>query len=261
MEKMDFYEGENEENILEPVILEGDKKIVFVTHDESTFYANDGKKDLWLLEGENYIRKKGPGSSIMVSEFQCPCHGTMKIESWSSRTLFKAGDSREGWWTYKHMVEQLEENAIGLFEALHPGCTAVFLFDNSSNHGAYADDALVASRMTLNEKAWPLTDKYQFRDTIATLTNNEKMSQTFFYEKEITSLDKRGYTKSKTVRYFKGIKKILEERKQWIGHDINGKSWKLNCGSPEPGVGLICCARHFLNLEVILKSRNRHYKN
>jgi hypothetical protein len=140
----------------------------------------------------------------------------------------------------------LEENAIGLFEALHPGCVAVFLFDNSSNHGAYADDALVASRMTLNEKAWPITDKFQFRDTIATLTNNEQMSQSFFYEKEINSLDKRGYSKSKTVRYFKGIKKFLEERKQWIGHDINGKSWKLNCGSPEPGAGLICCARHFL---------------
>ncbi|KAG1569197.1 hypothetical protein G6F50_006604 [Rhizopus delemar] len=63
------------------------------------------------------------------------------------------------------MVEQLKEDAIGLFEALHPNCVAVFLFDNSSNHGAFADDALVASRMTLNEKPWPLSEKFQFRDT------------------------------------------------------------------------------------------------
>ena len=98
MEKMDFYTGENEENILEPTLEDGDKKLVFVTQDESTFYANDGKNDLWLEDGENHIRKKGPGSSIMISEFQCPCHGTMKIANWSSRTKFKAGDSREGWW-------------------------------------------------------------------------------------------------------------------------------------------------------------------
>lgn len=246
MENMEFYTGENEENILEiEGWKEGDKKFVFVTHDESTFYANDGKKDLWLLDGENYIRKKGPGSSIMVSEFQCPCHGTMKIQGWSSRTLFKAGDSREGWWNHKHMVEQLRENAIGLFDSLHPGCTAVFLFDNSSNHGAYSDDALVASRMTLNEKPWPLTLQFQFRDTVAIKTNKETMKQSFFYDKDVEWIDKKGYTKTKKVRYFKGIKKILEERGQWY-HDSNGKPWKLSCGSSQPSFPFMCCARHFL---------------
>jgi hypothetical protein len=246
MKKMDFYTGDNEELVLEPVLEENEKKIVLVTHDESTFYANDGKNDLWMLEGENHIRKKGPGSSIMVSEFQCPCHGTMKIEGWTSRTLFKAGDGREGWWTYKHMVDQLEQNAIGLFEALHPDCTAVFLFDNSSNHGAFSDAALVASRMTLNEKAWPLDHKYQFRDTLVTLTNGDVLHQTFYYDKTIRSVDKKGRPTSKTVRFFKGIKKILEERNQWLGHDIEGNKWKLDCGAPEAVSNKICCARHFL---------------
>ncbi|KAG1050699.1 hypothetical protein G6F43_007047 [Rhizopus delemar] len=153
MEKMDFYSGETEEDVLEPNALpEGERKCVFVMHDESTFYANDGKNDVWLADGENYIRKKGPGLFIMMSEFQCPCYGTMKIQKWSSRKLFKTGIARDGWWTSKHMVEQLKEDVISLFEALYPNCVAVFLFDNSSNHGAFADDALVASRMTLNEK-------------------------------------------------------------------------------------------------------------
>ncbi|OAD06485.1 hypothetical protein MUCCIDRAFT_107062 [Mucor lusitanicus CBS 277.49] len=106
------------------------------------------------------------------------------------------------------MVKQLEEQAIGLFKALHPNCTAVFLFVNSSNHGAYSDDALVASRMTLNEK--------------------------------------KGYPQTKSIRYFKGIKRILEERRQWIGHDIQGNKWKLDCGAPDPELNKICCARHFL---------------
>ncbi|OAD06486.1 hypothetical protein MUCCIDRAFT_107063 [Mucor lusitanicus CBS 277.49] len=70
IQKMDFYSGEQEEVVLEPVLEE----------DESTLYANDGKNDLWLMEDENHIRKKDPGASIMVSEFQCPCHGTMKIQ-------------------------------------------------------------------------------------------------------------------------------------------------------------------------------------
>lgn len=63
-----------------PVLSEGQKKIVIVTHDESTFYSNDGKEDLWLKGNGNAIRKKSPGGSIMVSEFQCACHGTMRIK-------------------------------------------------------------------------------------------------------------------------------------------------------------------------------------
>lgn len=91
-----------------------------------------------------------------------------------------------------------------------------------------------------------MTDKYQFHNTIATLTNKEQMNQTFYYDKKIKSLDKRSHSKTKLVRYFKEIKKILEERRRWIGHDINVKPWKLTCGSSQPGAGYICCARHFL---------------
>ena len=152
------------------------------------------------------------------------------------------------------MVEQLRENAIGLFDSLHPGCTAVFLFDNSSNHGAYSDDALVASRMTLNEKPWPLTMQYQFRDTVAVKTNKETMDQTFFYDKDVQWVDKKGYTKTKKVRYFKGIKKILQERDQWY-YDMNGKPWKLSCGSNQALAPFMCCAKHFLESRSDFKSQ------
>jgi hypothetical protein len=97
MQRMEFFTGEKEELTLQPNLKPGLKKIVLVTHDESTFYTNDGKEDMWLKDGENMIRKKGAGMSIMVSEFQCPCHGTMRMMSWTSRKLFKAGLGREGW--------------------------------------------------------------------------------------------------------------------------------------------------------------------
>jgi len=208
MARSDCYEGENQDQIIPPKLAEGVSKVVFVTHDESTFYANDGKNDLWLEHGENYIRKKGAGQSIMVSEFQCPCHGTMRSANWTSRRLFKAGTDREGWWTSSHMVKQLEEDAIKLFDLLHPGCTAVFLFDNSSNHNAYADDALVASRMTLNEKPYPITEKYQFRDSEVMLSNGQILKQTFFYNKDVTVKDKKGKQIKTKVRYFKGKQRV-----------------------------------------------------
>lgn len=204
MKRSDFYEGDERQDVYEPILENDQSKIVFVTHDESTFYANDGKNDLWLQKGENYIRQKSAGQSIMVSEFQCPCHGTMKVEGWTSRQFFKAGGGREGWWTYEHMVEQLEQ-VIPLFETLHEGCTAVFIFDNSSNHGAYGDDALVASRMPLKEQEWPQSKKYQFRDTIAQHADGTTFHQTFYYNKQFSTRTKKGAPKITYTRHFKGI--------------------------------------------------------
>ena len=104
IKRSDYYQGEEMDCVISPELEEGESRIVFVTHDESTFYANDGKDDLWLREGENYIRKKGTGLSIMVSEFQCSCHGTMKDPETgsTSRVLFKAGTGREGWLTSEY---------------------------------------------------------------------------------------------------------------------------------------------------------------
>ena len=144
------------------------------------------------------------------------------------------------------LFRSLVTDAIPLFEALHPDCIGVFLLNNSSNHAAFADDALVAKRMTLNEKPWPEDSKTSFRDTTVTLSNGEVLNQTFFYNKVLQTVDRKGKAKEKTVRYFKGIKKILEERGQWLGCDLDGKAWKLNCGDPVPGRKSVCCARHFL---------------
>ena len=45
---------------------------MLVTHDESTFNANDGKRRLWLKNGEQPLRPKGKGKGIMVSGFLTP---------------------------------------------------------------------------------------------------------------------------------------------------------------------------------------------
>ena len=65
--------------------------------------------------------------------------------------MFNPRKNQEGYWIANHVVEQLKTKAIPIFNALFPNCIAVFAFDNSSNHGAYSDDALIANRMLLND--------------------------------------------------------------------------------------------------------------
>ena len=42
--------------------------------------------------------------------------------------------------------------AIPIFEILHPGCIAVFCFDQSTNYNAMAQNALIVTRMNLGPK-------------------------------------------------------------------------------------------------------------
>ena len=95
--RMESFSGDYEEILLEPDLAEEEKKMVLVTHDESTSYANDGKQVLWLRVGETVLRNKSTGQSIMVSEFQCACHRTMRLGTRIFRVLFYAGSGRDGW--------------------------------------------------------------------------------------------------------------------------------------------------------------------
>ncbi|OAD77760.1 hypothetical protein PHYBLDRAFT_108938 [Phycomyces blakesleeanus NRRL 1555(-)] len=86
----------------------------------------------------------------MISEFQCPCHGTMRgyvgDQYKTSRVIFYPGAQYEGNWKSSHMCAQLADG-IPLFDAIHPNAVAVFLFDQSSNHKAYPEDALLTQNM------------------------------------------------------------------------------------------------------------------
>lgn len=152
----EFLRNEEATWVIKAGLRSEEQRLVHVTHDECTYFANDGKSKLWLLDGteEPPLLPKGTGASIMVSEFQCPCHGTMVSPSdptKTSRELFFAGKGRDGWWTAADMNRQFKL-VVKVFEELHPNCRGVFLFDNSSNHQAYSADALLARNMTLKDK-------------------------------------------------------------------------------------------------------------
>ncbi|KAG2220736.1 hypothetical protein INT45_007348 [Circinella minor] len=202
------------QTVIEPALLaSGQKKLVLVTHDESTFYAYDGKQTLWLQEGETVPRNKSPGQSIMISEFQCPCHGTMRSAAWTSQTYFYAGTNREGYWTSKDMIKQLTEDAIPLFEILHPDAQAVFIFDQSSNHNAFPRDALLAHNMPKAPRRCGVID-----DTHNS-SNHEFRSGKYFCDKQGKEIEQDLYeqVQENVIKRKRGVE-IKTATKQWVWH-------------------------------------------
>ena len=58
--------------------------IIFITHDESTFNANDGRWQVWQEKNHSILRPKGRGKGIMVSDFLLP---------WSQLNLLSLSDT------------------------------------------------------------------------------------------------------------------------------------------------------------------------
>ncbi|CAG8646640.1 4909_t:CDS:2, partial [Paraglomus occultum] len=157
---MKDYNGEMLDEIIEPQLQPDvdEKEHVIVTHDESHFYANEGQRKLWIQDKEDVLRPKYQGRSIMVSDFLCACHGSLQLtdEQLEANPHVKFKDVRvlrsiqaDGYWKAEHMIEQLINRAIPIFEIIHPGCIGVFCFDQSTNHNAMAEDALVVTRLNL----------------------------------------------------------------------------------------------------------------
>jgi len=108
-----------------------------------------------------------------------------------------------------------------VFEEKHPDCQALFCFDQSSNHGANAPDALISNRMNLNRggaHAPVMRDGWFFK-------NGEKVAQSMN--------DPTGVPK--------GIKVVLMERGLWPSGGI-----RLDCADSCPVGSSSCCARAIL---------------
>ncbi|RGB26216.1 hypothetical protein C1646_631478 [Rhizophagus diaphanus] len=121
--------------VLEELILNvNEKRHILITHDKSTFYANDRKKTFWGPVGHQPLQKKGAGLSLHISDFLTEVDRCLKTE-----------ENEDGWWKTDDLIKQITEKAIPIFEELHPGDVDVFAFDNATSHAAYAEDALIAS--------------------------------------------------------------------------------------------------------------------
>ena len=149
-------------------------KTIVLFHDESTFQANDCERTQWGQRGEHILVQKSKGAGIMVSE-QDSYLKFSDQEFTIGRTIFPGlkqharaciqyGENKDGYWTSDRFMEQLEYSAR-IAEYKYPrsdGFKVLWIFDHSSSHGAFAEDALNASKMN----ARPGSKQPLMRDTV-----------------------------------------------------------------------------------------------
>ena len=138
---------------------------------------------------------------------------------WSQILCSKAGTD----------LPQLNEKIIPTFEKFHgPGYQALFLIDNSQGHSAYAEDALLVSKMNLNpgkKHPEPIRDGWYYQ-------NGQKVVQSMFSDAQ--------------HKQPKGIKLVLTERGLWPKKGLHLEC-KPKCASGSRPAD--CCARNLLNIE------------
>ena len=108
---------------------------------------------LRLQEGEQILQKKGHGRLIHISNFikegngQLICQNLDGSISQDACKVIFPGSNGDSYWDCNQLIEQVQMSAIPIFEAAHPGCQALFIFDQSSTHAALPEDALKAFEM------------------------------------------------------------------------------------------------------------------
>ncbi|KAH9129561.1 hypothetical protein AeMF1_000377 [Aphanomyces euteiches] len=228
-ERMNTYDGDDMID-LTLRLNRFDSEVVWVTHDESVFYANDDGGKLWTHEVHFDLPKKSRGRSVMVSDFLCPCHGRLYIivngKKEYACSVIHVGKDQDGYWTNDHLIAQLRSKALAAFEFLHPNATALFTFDQSTNHGAFASDALRANCMNLGSGgSQPIMRNGSFG------FDKTPQSMCFPINHENPSLAGKP----------KGLRIVLQERGLWRGE------MRLKCketvvlSNSNP---VVCCARH-----------------
>ena len=203
--RMAKHEGQELKKIM-PELQEGEKRIIIQYHDESCFHANDEARNLWLREGEQPLRKKSRGRLIHVSDFINEEDGRLilldetgqKIRD--ARKIIYPGSNGDPWWDNKQLMEQVT-SAIEIFEAAHPDCQSLFIFDQSSAHASLPDDALKSFEMNKSDGG----AQRKQRDTIIPDSNPDSRFRSQL-QAMTTATGKQ-----------KGLQAVLEER----GFDVS----------------------------------------
>ena len=208
------------------------RPLILITHDESTFSANDAKRYAWLEESDTFLRPKGKGQGIMVSDFLLPWgrltmnhlstekmeEGRQKGISQEARELLEYG--KDGYWDGTRLLHQVTEKALPPAQFLYPGYDLVFLFDNATSHAIYAKDALRVSNMGKGEgNQQGFLRPGWYRDQVT----GEKVTQAMWlWETDPLS------TSGEKKKVQKGIQKVLQERGLWPAIGL-----RLECAKPK----------------------------
>lgn len=132
-----------------------------ITHDKSIFSANDSCRKVWTLDGHGILRPGEKGKGIMVSDFFLP-QSQLNLLSLPHEqkeqlarfgvlleavTYFEYRKMEEGYWTEKHLLDQIIKKALSIMQNLYPSYELSFMFDNAMSYSIYSKDILQVAYM------------------------------------------------------------------------------------------------------------------
>ena len=124
-----------------------------------------------------------------------------------AQTIIYPGASSDPWWDHTQLLAQMDK-ALDIFEEVHPECTALFIFDQSSAHTSLRPDALRTFDMNKSNGGKQRKQK----DTVIPMNN--------------THVEFCGKVQKMTTdaSQAKGLKQVLEEHR----FNVTGKIAKCS---------------------------------
>jgi hypothetical protein len=107
--------------------------------------VNETPRKVWLLNGEQPLRKKRNSRAIMITDWIIETCGRLHLSpeqithqatlpeashlhATDARRIIYPGKNHNKWWDLVQLKEQLKD-AVDIFEYLHPNAVAVWVFD------------------------------------------------------------------------------------------------------------------------------------
>lgn len=174
--------------------------------------------------------KKGRGRIIHVSDFVEEENGRLIIRDQDgaiikdARCIIFPGANGDAWWDLTQLLKQVN-NALSIFEEAHPGCRALFFFDQSSAHASLGPDALCAFDMNKSNGGKQRKQK----DTVIPMNNPDPQYRGLPQRMKLDNGEP------------KGLQQTLEER----GFDVTGMRAKCSPVCPIENEG--CCMARLLS--------------
>ena len=109
-----------------PRLFEGEKPLICIHHDESTFYSNADQKCYWSDGSTVILKQKSLGQSIMVSDFiEKAGSDFLKYNVSVARLLLET--QTDGYFDSDKLSEQVDK-AISIFDRKYPHAQGLFLY-------------------------------------------------------------------------------------------------------------------------------------
>ncbi|CAG8711876.1 2155_t:CDS:2, partial [Cetraspora pellucida] len=135
---------------------------------KSSFRKLVNMNSLCPNEKKQPLRKKGIGLDIHVSDFLMKMIRPLRDDLEEAHAMMILGSHHDGYCDAKKLIIQVRQ-AIDIFERTHPGCVGLFAFDNATAYTAFAENALLSSKINL----FPSGSVSKMQDTYGMKTINQ----------------------------------------------------------------------------------------